>query len=173
MSDDAQLALRPATAQEIADTLSFGLLYEERKRVHHADSILAVIVSERLVQPLLRSGYVLMRRREGAAPSTSRHRHSNAEPQVTTNYSFLRGASHVEELLLAAKAIGMDTLGIVDRNTLARAARAHARATEAGVQLVVGCRLDLRDSMPMLAYPLDRAGYGQRHPRHQSPISSL
>jgi len=60
----------------------------------------------------------------------------------------------------------MDTLGIADRNTLAGAARAHARAAEAGVQLVVGCRLDLRDSMPVLAYPLDRVGYGPRHPRH-------
>jgi len=78
MSDDAELPLRPTTSQEIADTLSFGLLYEGRKRVHHADSILAVIVSERLVQLLLRSGYVLMRRREGAAPSTSRH--PNADP---------------------------------------------------------------------------------------------
>lgn len=79
MDDDEASGLRPATAQEIAETLSFGLLYEGRKRVHSADSILAVIVSERLVQHLLRSGYVLMRRREAAAPSTSRHRHPNAD----------------------------------------------------------------------------------------------
>ena len=82
------------------------------------------------------------------------------ELQVTTNYSFLRGASHVEELVAAAKAMGMAALGVTDRNTLAGIARAHARALEAGVRLVVGCRLDLRDGLPVLAYPLDRAGYG-------------
>ena len=83
------------------------------------------------------------------------------ELQVTTNYSFLRGASHVEELLVAAKALGMDTLAVTDRNTLAGIARAHARAAEAGMRLVVGCRLDLQDSPPVLAYPVDRAGYAR------------
>jgi len=84
-----------------------------------------------------------------------------AELQVATNYSFLRGASHVEELLLAAKALGLAALGVADRNTLAGIARAHARAAEAGMRLVVGCRLDLRDSLPVLAYPTDRAGYAR------------
>ncbi len=82
-----------------------------------------------------------------------------AELQVTTNYSFLRSASHVEELLASAKALGLAALGITDHNTLASVARAHACAAEAGVRLVVGCRLDLRDGLPVLAYPLDRAGY--------------
>jgi len=83
------------------------------------------------------------------------------ELQVTTNYSFLRGASHIEELMLTAKAVGMPALGVTDRNTLAGIARAHARAAEAGVRLVVGCRLDLRDGLPVLAYPTDRASYGR------------
>ena len=82
-----------------------------------------------------------------------------AELQVTTNYSFLRGASHIEELLLTAKALGLAALAVTDRNTLAGIARAHARAAEAGVRLVVGCRLDLRDSPPVLAYPTNRAAY--------------
>jgi error-prone DNA polymerase len=47
-----------------------------------------------------------------------------AELQVTTNYSFLRGASHVEELFLRAKALGLPALGLTDRNTLAGMARA-------------------------------------------------
>ncbi len=84
-----------------------------------------------------------------------------AELQVATNYSFLRGASHVEELLLAAKALGLAAIGVTDHNTLAGIARSHARAAEAGVRLVVGCRLDLRDSLPVLAYPTDRAAYAQ------------
>ncbi len=84
-----------------------------------------------------------------------------AELQVTTNYSFLRGASHVEELLVTAKALGLAAIGVTDRNTLAGIARAHARAGEAGVRLVVGCRLDLRDGLPVLAYPTDRAAYSR------------
>jgi error-prone DNA polymerase len=78
------------------------------------------------------------------------------ELQVTSNYSFLRGASHVEELLAAAKLLGLPAIAITDRNTLAGLARAHHRADEAGVRLVVGCRLDLRDGLPVLAYPIDR-----------------
>ncbi len=84
-----------------------------------------------------------------------------AELQVTSNYSFLRGASHVEELLAAAKLLGLPAIAITDRNTLAGLARAHHRAEEAGIRLVVGCRLDLRDSLPVLVYPTDRAGYAQ------------
>jgi error-prone DNA polymerase len=84
-----------------------------------------------------------------------------AELQVTSNYSFLRGASHVEELLAAAKLLGLPAIAITDRNTLAGLARAHHRAEEAGIRLVVGCRLDLRDSQPVLVYPIDRGGYAQ------------
>jgi hypothetical protein len=65
--------LRPATAEEIAETLSFALRYDGRKRVHHADEAMARITAERLVRHLERSGYVLMRRPEATAPSTSPH----------------------------------------------------------------------------------------------------
>ena len=84
-----------------------------------------------------------------------------AELQVTSNYSFLRGASHVEELLLQAKAIGLPAIGLVDRNSLAGMVRAHQRAREIGVQLVVGCRLDLTDGLPVLVYPTDRPAYSR------------
>jgi len=83
------------------------------------------------------------------------------ELQVTTNYSFLRGASHVEELLVAAQALGMPALAVTDHNTLAGIARAHARAEEVGLRLIVGCRLDLGDSLPVLVYPTDRAAYAR------------
>ncbi|WP_043344518.1 hypothetical protein [Belnapia moabensis] len=59
MPDDAQL--RPATAQEIADSLSFALRFDGRKRVHQADEFMARITAERLVQHLERSGFVLMK----------------------------------------------------------------------------------------------------------------
>ena len=84
-----------------------------------------------------------------------------AELQVTSNYSFLRGASHVEELMAQAKLLGLPAIAITDRNTLAGIARAHQRAEEVGIRLVVGCRLDLDDSLPVLVYPTDRAAYGR------------
>jgi error-prone DNA polymerase len=83
------------------------------------------------------------------------------ELQVTSNYSFLRGASHVEELFVQAKALGLQAMAITDHNTLAGIARAHARAAEAGIRLIVGCRLDLRDGLPLLVYPTDRAAYSR------------
>ena len=97
--------------------------------------------------------------RYGANSPLSQARY--AELHVTSNYSFLRGASHVEELLLAAKALGLEALAITDRNTLAGMLRAHGRAAEVGMRLVVGCRLDLRDGTSLLAYPTDRAAYSR------------
>ena len=84
-----------------------------------------------------------------------------AELHVTSNYSFLRGASHLEELLLTAKALGLEALAITDRNTLAGMLRAHGRAAELGMRLVVGCRLDLQDGPSLLVYPTDRAAYSR------------
>jgi error-prone DNA polymerase len=86
---------------------------------------------------------------------------SYAELQVTSNFSFLRGASHVEELFAMAKILGLPALGIVDRNSLAGAVRAHLRAGEAGVRFVLGCRLDLRAQESLLVYPTDRAAYAR------------
>lgn len=68
-----EMRLRPATAEEIAETLSFALRFEGRRRVHHADDVMARITAERLVRHLERSGYVLMRRPEAAAPTTTPH----------------------------------------------------------------------------------------------------
>src|SRR5271155_2189200 len=84
-----------------------------------------------------------------------------AELHVTTNYSFLRGASHVEELFAQASLLGLAALGITDRNSLAGIVRAHQRAADTGVRLVVGCRLDLTDGPPVLVYPTDRAAYAR------------
>ena len=55
-ADDPQ-HLRPATPEEIAETLSFALRYEGRRRVHHADDAMARITAERLVEHLERSGF--------------------------------------------------------------------------------------------------------------------
>jgi error-prone DNA polymerase len=84
-----------------------------------------------------------------------------AELDVTTNFSFLRGGSHPEELVATAKALGLAAIAVTDRNTLAGAVRAHLAAKEAGIKLVVGIRLDLEDAPSLLAYPRDRAAYGR------------
>ena len=62
--------LRPATPEEIAETLSFALRYDGRKRVHHADDTMARITADRLVRHLERCGFVLMKRPPGSASTT-------------------------------------------------------------------------------------------------------
>ncbi|MFD2440974.1 PHP domain-containing protein [Paracoccus kondratievae] len=84
-----------------------------------------------------------------------------AELQVTSHFSFLRGASSAEELFAAAAAMGIDALAVTDRNTLAGIVRAHEAAKAAGVRLIVGCRLDLACGMSVLVYPTDRAAWSR------------
>ncbi len=84
-----------------------------------------------------------------------------AELQVTTNFSFLRGAAHPAELVLTAAALGHGAIAITDRNSLAGIVRAHQAAKEVGIRLVAGCRLDLGDGPSLLAFPEDRAAYGR------------
>jgi hypothetical protein len=57
----AETPLQPATAADVAEALSFALRYNGRKRVHHADEMMARITAERLVEHLTRSGFVLMK----------------------------------------------------------------------------------------------------------------
>ena len=66
-----------------------------------------------------------------------------AELQVTSNFSFLRGGSHPEELVLRAAELGLSAIALTDRNTLAGVVRAHVAAKEVGIRFVVGARLDL------------------------------
>ncbi|MBO9198240.1 error-prone DNA polymerase [Rhizobium sp. 16-449-1b] len=84
-----------------------------------------------------------------------------AELQVTTHFSFLRGASSADELFATAKELGIEALGVVDRNSLAGIVRALEASRATGVRLVVGCRLDLQDGMSLLVYPTDRAAYSR------------
>jgi error-prone DNA polymerase len=86
---------------------------------------------------------------------------SYAELQVTTNFSFLRGASHPHELVAQAKALGLAALAVTDRNTLAGVVRAHIAAKELGLRLIIGVRLDLEDAPSLLCLPTDRQAYGR------------
>jgi error-prone DNA polymerase len=85
-----------------------------------------------------------------------------AELAVITNFSFLRGGSHPEELVQRAKDLGLAAIAICDRNTLAGVVRGHIMAKEVGLRYVVGCRLTFRDGTPdILVWPTDRAAYGR------------
>ena len=84
-----------------------------------------------------------------------------AELHATTNFTFLTGGSHPQELVAQAKALGLTALAITDRNTLAGVVRAHVAAKQIGLRLIVGARLELEDAPDLLCLPTDRAAYGR------------
>ena len=83
------------------------------------------------------------------------------ELQITSNFSFLRGASHPEEFVEQALAYGYKEIAITDRNSLAGIVRAHATAKSTELRFIPACRLDLIDSISLLAYPVNVSGYSQ------------
>jgi error-prone DNA polymerase len=86
---------------------------------------------------------------------------SYTELHITSNFSFLRGGSHPHELVEQAAAMGYKEIAITDHNTLAGVVRAHVAAKKAGIRLIIGCRLDLLDGPPLLAYPTDKDTYAR------------
>ncbi|MEJ7740302.1 MAG: error-prone DNA polymerase [Chitinophagaceae bacterium] len=86
---------------------------------------------------------------------------SYTELQVTTNFSFLRGASHPEELVEQAAAYGYTEIAITDRNSFAGLVRGHVAAKAKGMRIIPGCRLDLLDGPSLLAYPTHTHAYSQ------------
>src|SRR5690348_12704302 len=84
------------------------------------------------------------------------------ELQITSNFTFLRGASHPEEFIAQASELGYESIAITDRNSFAGIVRAHAATrTYDGVRLIPGCRLDLLDGPSLIAYPTDLKAYEQ------------
>ena len=80
---------------------------------------------------------------------------------VTSNFSFLHGASRAEELAHQAKALNLAGMGVADRNSLAGIVRAHMAAKHEGLAFAVGVRLVFSDATPdILAYPQNRTAYG-------------
>jgi error-prone DNA polymerase len=84
-----------------------------------------------------------------------------AELAVTTNFSFLRGASHPQEMVARADELGLAAIGIADRNSFAGVVRAYDEARKRNIKLLVGTRLVTGDGFEVLAYPTDRAAYGR------------
>ncbi|MEP6727658.1 MAG: error-prone DNA polymerase [Bacteroidota bacterium] len=83
------------------------------------------------------------------------------ELQVTTNFSFLRGASHGEELVEQASILEYKEIAITDRNTLAGIVRAHVAAKKKNMRIIVGCHIVLLDGPGLLAYPTSVQAYAQ------------
>ena len=87
-----------------------------------------------------------------------------AELAVTTNFSFLRGASHPGDFVEQALALEYAAIGIADRNTLAGVVRAYEtwKKLKNPPRLLIGARLVFRDGTPdILAYPKDRKAYAR------------
>ncbi|MET0636570.1 MAG: error-prone DNA polymerase [Chitinophagaceae bacterium] len=82
-----------------------------------------------------------------------------SELQVTSNFTFLRGASHPEELVEQAALLGYKEIAITDRNTFAGIVRAYSAAKLQGIRILPACRLDLLDGPSLLAYPTDKEAY--------------
>ncbi len=82
-----------------------------------------------------------------------------AELHCTSNFSFLCGASHPEELVRTAAALGYEALAITDRGTLSGIVRAHGAAKQAGLKLIIGAHLEPCDAAPLVVWAADRMGY--------------
>jgi error-prone DNA polymerase len=84
-----------------------------------------------------------------------------AELAVTTNFSFLRGASHPAEMVARADELKLAAIGIADRNSFAGVVRAYDEAKDSNIKLLVGTRLVTVDGFEVLTYPTDRQAYGR------------
>jgi error-prone DNA polymerase len=86
---------------------------------------------------------------------------SYSELQITTNFSFLRGASHPEELVQQAISLGYNEIAITDRNSLAGIVRAYSAAKKTSLRIIPACRLDLMDGPSLLVYPTDKEAWSK------------
>ncbi|MGE3808519.1 MAG: PHP domain-containing protein, partial [Gemmataceae bacterium] len=101
------------------------------------------------------------RQRTGPGPPPARTPRAYAELHCYTNYSFLRGASHPDELVVQAAALGYRALAITDRHSLAGVVRAHLAARELGFPILVGAEVTPVDAPGVVLLATDRAAYGR------------
>ena len=84
-----------------------------------------------------------------------------AELDCRTHYSFLEGASRPGELVMQAKMLGLQALGVADRNSLAGIVRAWDEGKQQALDVLTGARLQFTDGTELIVYPRDRAAYGR------------
>ena len=98
-----------------------------------------------------------------------------AELQAFTNFTFLEGGSHPEELVGQAKHLGLAALAVTDRNSMAGLVRAHASAKANGVRFIPGVRLDLMQSEtpPLIGFASlsPGPGPGRLWPAHPAGVA--
>ena len=82
-----------------------------------------------------------------------------AELDVKTNFSFLRGASHADELVYRAAELGYRAIAVTDFNSLAGAVRMHEAAKQVKLKLLIGARLVFTDAPDLLVWAPDRDSY--------------
>ena len=83
-----------------------------------------------------------------------------AELHCLSNFTFLRGASHAEELVERAHELGYTALAITDECSLAGIVRAHVAAKKCGLKLIVGSEIRFTDGPSIVLLARDRSGYG-------------
>jgi error-prone DNA polymerase len=76
-----------------------------------------------------------------------------------SNYSFLEGASHPEELVEEAHRLGLQSLTLTDRDGLYGMVRAHVKARQLGLHLIVGAQISVSDGSTILGLAMNRLGY--------------
>src|SRR5215212_5776113 len=84
-----------------------------------------------------------------------------AELHCKTNFSFLEGASHPDELAARAAELGYAALAITDRNSLAGVVRAHVAAKQVELKLLIGAEITPRDAPVVVLWATDRQAYGR------------
>lgn len=77
-----------------------------------------------------------------------------------SNFSFLEGASHPDELVEEAQRLGLSALALTDRDGIYGVVRAHVKARELGLHLIVGSQITVDDRSVIVLLAEDRAGYG-------------
>jgi error-prone DNA polymerase len=95
------------------------------------------------------------------ANTATQHEIRYAELRCKTNFSFLRGASHPDELVARAAELGYAALAITDHNSLAGVVRAHVAAKAASFKLLIGAEITPKDAPVVLLYAPDLAAYGR------------
>ena len=83
-----------------------------------------------------------------------------AELHCLSNFTFLRGASHPEELVQRAHELGYSALAITDECSFAGAVRAHVEAKKYGLKLIIGTEIRLVDGLKLVLLAIDRESYG-------------
>ena len=101
------------------------------------------------------------RRPIDVAPGRRAQKIRYAELHLKTNFSFLEGASHPDELVYRAAELGYAAMAVTDRNSLAGVVRAHIAAKQMPLKLLVGAEITPLDAPPVVLLATDRAAYGR------------